>query len=206
MSIESRKKIDNLKFQRSAVQSELGQLNTRNGQIEKDIKTEEDKSKAIRKALILVQALPAKISQTRNRLLRNMERTRREDITIAESKELKTEIETLKMELQKICPHPFVYDEPGYEGSPSQEYENRHPGVRYCVVCGFLEETNKSREVGPLGLQKEYLFKKLVPDDDKRIIEKEPWTSEGRKKIDIWIPLGAVLHPFEKSVARVLNG
>lgn len=201
---KSNEKIKTLKIGFEIVEADIAKGHIRKANLIKKQEQEEKKIKAAEKALILVWGIPAKVSQIRNQLLRKMERAGREDITVAENKNLRTEIENLKTELQKVCSHPFVYDEPGYEGSPSHEYENRHPGVRYCVVCGFLEETYKSRKVGDLGLQREYLFKNLTPDD-KRIIQNQPWTSEGRKRVNVWVPLGAALKPFEESVARILN-
>lgn len=202
---KSDKRMEDLTSQITNVQSEISRLDKKLDEIEKSTKNEERKSEAIKKALILVRGIPSKNSQIRNQLLRNMERAVREDITIAENKKIGIEIETLKTGLQKTCSHPFVYDEPGYEGSQSHDYENRYPGVRYCIICGFSEETYNSREVGPLGLQREYLFETLTPDKN-RIIKSQPWTSEGRKRVNIWIPLGAVLKPFEDSVVKVLNG
>ncbi len=204
MLAESDNKIEGLKSELTTVGIEIEQLNRKQDGIKKDLKNQENKSEAIRRALILVQGVSSKISQMRNKLLKTMERAGREDITIDESKNLRTEVGTLQAQLQKACAHPFVYDEPGYEGSLSYDFEDRHPGVRYCVVCGFSEEIYQTREVGALGFQREYLFKILTPDD-KRIIEDQPWTSQGRKRVNIWIPLGAALKPFEDSVVRVLN-
>lgn len=204
MLSESNKEIEGLKLELTVLNLSIRQLSQKRDNKEKDIETQEKKSEAIRKALILVHGVPSKVSKMRDQLLRKMWRVGRKDIMVAESENLKVEIESLKLELQKVCSHPFVYDEPGYEGSPSCDYENRNPGVRYCVVCGFSERTHKSRETGAFGLQREYLFEILV-FDSKRIIQDQPWTSEGRKRIDIWIPLGVALKPFEDSVAKILN-
>lgn len=204
MLSESNKKIKRLKSELSILNLSIEQLSRKKKETKEDLEAQEDKSEAIQKALILVRGVSLEISHLRNQLLRKKERAGREDITIAENKNLSTEIETLTTELQKVCSHPFVYDEPGYEGSHSYDYENRCPGVRYCIVCGFSEETYQSREDGHLGLERKYLFKNLT-QDDKRIIQEQPWTPEGRKRVNIWIPLGAVLKPFEDSVAKVLN-
>lgn len=200
MLIESGEKIENLRLGLNAVGSEIGQINRKKDGIEKDLKVQENKSRAISKALILVRGVPLKIPQMRNRLLRRMERAGREDITISESKNLRTEIETLKLELQKACPHPFVYREQGYEGSPSQDRDNRRPEYRYCIVCGLNERGKSSGQYDYIGT----CFEKLA-DADNRIVRDEPWTPEGRKRVNIWIPLGAVLKPFEDLVVKVLN-
>lgn len=200
------KKIGDLKAELFTSELEIKALCQKRDGTEKSIKKQENKSRAIQRALILVQGIPPKISQMRNRLLRTMERSAREDITVVESKNLKTKIETLKAELQKACPHPFLYEEPGYKGDYAHDYENRHPCVRYCVVCGFSEDTYKSieTETSDLCLQVEYQFKTLAPDD-KRIIEDQPWTSQGRQRVNVWIPLGAVLKPFEDSAVGGIN-
>ena len=200
MLIESNERTGSLRSELATVVSEIGQLNQKKNRTEQKITTQEKKLEAIRKALILVQGATAKVSRERSRLLRRMERAGREDITVAESKSLGTEIEGLKVELHKICTHPVVYCEQGYSGSRSQDYEDKRPEHRYCVVCGFSEDGKSSGQYDYVGIR----FDKLA-EADGRIVEDEPWTPEGRKRVNIWLPLGAVLHPFEESVARVLN-
>lgn len=204
MLFKSNKRIGDLREELTNLNLSIRQLNQKKDNKEKEIDIQEKKSEAIQNALIIVHGVSSNISKMRNRLLEKMIKAKRKDITITAAENLRTEIEVLKKELQKSCSHPFVYDEPGYEGSPFHDFENRHPGVRYCVVCGFSETTHESRETGALGLQREYLFKTLVPDE-KRIIRDQPWTSEGRKRVNIWIPLGAALYPFEESVVKVLG-
>ena len=167
----------------------------------KIFKTNKDKQVAAAKTLILINGVPAKVSQIRNRILREMEHLKREDlITVAESRNLRTGIDTLRSELQKRCSHPFVYREQGDEGSPSQERENRRPEYRYCIVCGLDESGKSSGQYDYVGTR----FEKLA-DADNRIVEDEPWTPEGRNRVNIWLPIGAVLHPFEERAAQVLN-
>ncbi len=95
----SDKKSGDLGSELSTIQSGMKQLRGKEAKIERDIEAQKNKSGAIKRAVILVQGVHSKISQTRNRLLKKMERVGREDTTIAESKKLGTEIETLKLEL-----------------------------------------------------------------------------------------------------------
>ncbi len=197
---KSNERIRTLKSDLKSVEADIAKVHQRKTDLLIEQEKEEKRIRATGKALILVQGVPAKVSQTRNRLLRTMERAKREDITVAESKSLRTDIDGLKVELQKICSHPFVYREQGYEGSPSQERENRRPEYRYCIVCGLDESGKSSGQYDYVGTR----FEKLA-NADNRIVEDEPWTPEGRNRVSIWLPLGAVLHLFEEEVARVLN-
>ena len=40
---------------------------------------------------------------------------------------------------------------------------------------------------------------------DIALFEDQPWASEGRKRVNIWIPLGAALKPFEDLVIEGVN-
>ena len=182
------------------LESQIERLGVIRLEFQEEVKKKQDKQKAAEKALLLVKGVPSKVSQLRNRLLRMLERSKREDITIAKSKSLTAGIAALKTELQKLCSHPFVYREQGYESSPSQERDNRRPEYRYCIVCGLNENGKSSGQYDYIGTR----FDSLA-NADNRIVEDEPWTPEGRKRVNIWLPLGAVLHPFEEEVARVLN-
>lgn len=197
---KSNEKTRTIKADLKRAEADIAKVHKRKTELLKENEQEEKKIKAAEKALILVRGIPAKVSQMRNQLLRKMERVGRKDITVAESESLGTEIEGLKVELQKTCAHPFVYREQGYEGSPSQERDNRRPEYRYCVVCGLDESGKCHGQYDYVGIS----FEKLVNSDD-RVVEDEPWTPEGRKRVSIWLPLGAVLKPFEEIVVKVLN-
>ncbi|OHA73978.1 MAG: hypothetical protein A3B24_00725 [Candidatus Wildermuthbacteria bacterium RIFCSPLOWO2_01_FULL_48_16] len=198
---KSNERTRTLKSDLQRVEADIAKVHQRKTDLLTEQKKEEKRIQAAGKALILVQGVPAKVSQIRNRILREMEHLKREDvITVVESRNLGTGIDALKTELQKRCSHPFVYREQGYEGSPSQERENRRPEYRYCIVCGLNESGKSNGQYDYVGTR----FEKLA-DDDNRIVEDEPWTPEGRNRVNIWLPLGAVLHPFEEEIARVLN-
>jgi hypothetical protein len=49
--------------------------------------------------------------------------------------------------LQKDCKHEHVITlcSP-YEGSYSRDYDDRHPGARLCLVCGFTERVNSTND------------------------------------------------------------
>ena len=206
MFADSAQKLEGLRNELYTIQLEINQLGTRQNETNKKIKDEEKRLEAIREAQVLNDPIPEKVSGVRKRLLTKIERSKREEITIAEKKKMDAEIPELKMELQKECTHPFVFHRDGYEGSPSQDFENSYPGHRYCIVCGFHEDSYDSRETGALGLQREYLFK-LLTTNDNRIIKREPYRPypESQRCIDIWMPLGAAIKPFEESIARTLS-
>jgi len=161
---------------------------------------ERREQEAAQKALILVKGVPRSVSQTRNRLLRKMGQVVRRDITIAKKEELESEIDTLKLELQELCTHTFIYYQSGYEGDSTNDYENRCPEHRYCIICGFSEKGKSAGQYDYVGTR----FETLVESDD-RIIEEERYLQSEPVDMDIWVPLGVVLKPLEEFTAKVLD-
>lgn len=182
------------------IDSQIEQLSVQKFDLQAEVDKNRKKQIAAAKALVLVGSVPSKVSQMRNHILRKMGQAKSENITVAKSKHLASEVASLQTQLQKICTHPFIYLWQGYQGDHLHEYENRRPDHRLCIVCGISEDGKLSNSCDGVGTK----FEVLV-DADNRIVENGPWTSGGIKRVDIWIPLGAVLHPFEEDVAQVLN-
>ncbi len=205
MLAESDKKIAGLKLDLSNVQSEISELSTKSGRLIRGIKIQESKSEAIKEARIIIAGVPKKISVMRRRLLVKIERSKREDITINEQRNLVIEAGILTREIKKICTHPFVFHKDGYSGSPSQDYENGYPSERYCVVCGFEEKAKDFAQNGRVDMVGT-LFDTLK-ETATRIVNNEPFRPhpECLGHVNIWVPLGAAIKPFEESVVRVLN-
>lgn len=201
---KSGEKINKVKLDLHELRLKIQKLDLERKELEKEIEKEEKKSTAAEQALILARGVSSKILRTRNSMLTKMEVTKSKNITIAEKEKLEAEIENVRKELHALCSHPFVYDRPGWQGTPFNEYEDRCPGTRYCVVCGFSEDTYKLRRADPLGLTVKYLYETLRPDRSRRVILNEPWTQRGIR-VDIWISLGAALYPFEDEVEKILN-
>jgi len=87
--------------------------------------------------------------------------------------------------LKEVCQHPFVF-------------RKRNQWQRYCVVCGFEEKASYRDPTFTIPTD----FK-ILKDTDERIIQLEPpqpWNTDS-----IWVPLGAVLHHFEKRVEEALD-
>jgi hypothetical protein len=202
---ESSKKIDSLKSELPAVQFEIGRLQRRNEGLRKDIQIEERKLEAIKKARTVLKGISGNHANLRKRLLKMIARSKNDNITIANKRKLETEVEDLKAQLKKECNHPFVYHKNGYQGSPSQDYENGYPSERYCIVCGLKERATDFAQNGLVD-NVGSVFNTLK-ESEERIVEDEPFRPhpECLGHIDIWIPLGAVMRPFEVIVARALN-
>jgi len=201
--IESKLKKSNIKISNHEISLqligfEISDLNRKKVEAEDALAKETRKREAAQKALILVKGVLSKVSRIRNRLLRKIEQVKRRDITIAKQEELELEIDTLKLELQELCAHTFIYCRSGYAGDSAHDYKNGHPEHRYCIVCELSEKGQRSTQRDYVGIHFE-----ILTESDDRIIEEERYIQS--KSIDIWVPLGAVLHPLEKNVARALN-
>ena len=197
------KKTADLISELSSVQLRIDQLIKRRDVVDGLLKTEERKSEAIKEARIINKGVPKKVSHVRSILLKKMEQSKKESITIAKKKELDADIERLKKEIGEICSHPLVFYKDGYGGSLSRDYENGYPAKRYCVVCGLSEEAKDFRQNGRADLLGSVF--ETMKDSEERIVHREPYHPENLSRVNIWIPLGAVLKPFEESVTRTLN-
>ena len=188
------------------VLGQIALLKNRHDELVENIKIEKRKAVAAQEALILNKGVPKKVSGMRNSLLAKMDRVKREDITIAEQRRLDEEIEKLEEEIKAICNHPFVFHKEGYSGSSSDDYEGGYPSERYCVVCGLEERATDFRQNGRVDMVGSVF--ETFKSSEGRMVHKEPYRHHPQclSKMDIWVPLGAALRPFEEDVARVLNG
>jgi len=182
------------------ISQELSSLNNEREDTKRIVAKNRRKIDALRSALVLIRPIPVRLAQLRSNLLAKMEKVGSEAITIATYKKLLEEIEQLKKNLKNRCPHPFIFERQGYEGSASHDFKDARPGVRHCVVCKFEEQTYDIEPVDLVALSRRYIYKTLI-NTDTRVIEREPLDHDG----NIWRPLGAVLHPFEVLVARDIN-
>ena len=205
MSTRSDARVSELKSKIHNFDLEIEQLTKERGGFYKMLSGEEKKIVAIREALILNKGIPNDVCQLRKKLLLKMHKVRSEDITIAQQKCLHSEIVQLTAELQKKCPHSFVFHKVGYIGSPSEDYENGYPSERYCVVCGLEEKAIDYLQNGILN--KIGSIFETLKDAEDRIVHREPYSPHPQclSKINIWTPLVVILKPFEDSVARTLN-
>lgn len=75
--------------------------------------------------------------QLRHELQALVEESKREDITVAQQKDLRQRVAAKKIQLQSTCSHPLVIHSDGYEGSSSWDYDDARCGDHACVVCGL---------------------------------------------------------------------
>ena len=204
MLAQSDVKIKNLKSKFSVVQRAIGRLNLKKIKAEEQISDLVEKSEAIRKALILVKGVPSNISKKRGSLLYRILKERETD-SISKKSKLRTEITILKGELQRTCPHPFVFHKDGFIGTPSKEYENGYPSERYCLVCSLEEKAKDFRQNGRVDMVGTVF--ETLKDSESRVICREPYRPHPQclSKMDIWMPLGAALRPMEEMIVKTLN-
>lgn len=173
---------------------------------EKEIARIQQEIEAVRRGMLLTQVLPKKLTDLRETIIQRVSEVKSQDITVGMKAKLELNIPVITLVLQEMCPHPFVFHKGGYQGSPSNDYDDGYPTERYCVVCGFVEKASDFRRNG-LSDRLGSVFNTLK-DDDNRIIQHEPYRPHPQclGRVDIWQPLGAALHPFEEWVCKNLNG
>lgn len=172
---------------------------------EKEIARIQNKIEAARRGVLLTQSLPKDVIDFRKTIIQRISEVKSQDITVGMKAKLELNIPVITLALQGMCSHPFVFHKAGYQGSPSNDYDDGYPTERYCVVCGFVEKASDFRRNG-MSDRLGSVFNTLK-DDDNRIIQHEPYRPHPQclGRVDIWQPLGAVLHPFEKWVENMLN-
>ena len=188
----------------TSVKSKIEKFQLEQRVIENLINSFQLKSVALKRAMVLIKGVPPRISKKRGSLLYRILREQKTD-SVSKKSKLRAEIATLKRELQKICPHPFVFCKEGYIGSRSNDYDDGYPSERYCVVCGFEERAVDFRQNG--NLERVGMFFNILDDSESRIVQDEPYRQfpEHFSREEIWVPLGAMLHAFEERVVKILN-
>lgn len=139
MLVESKQQAERLGMVLDSMQRDIVRLHKDRDMTEEGIKKWTRKAEAIQEALVITQGVSGVVSKLRKRFISNINRLKREDITISEQKSLQIETEELKRELRKNCSHPFVFHREGYSGTQSDDFEDGYPSERYCVVCGLGE-------------------------------------------------------------------
>jgi hypothetical protein len=61
-------------------------------------------------------------------------------LTVVRQGQVATEIREALKALQSACPHSLAVHFEGYDGSPSDDYEDAKPDRRFCLACGLTEE------------------------------------------------------------------
>ena len=204
MAVKSNKKIGALGTDLVDIKIEIGKLQGKKVQMERDLKSEQDKLGATREAQVINSGVPKEILRLRIKLLVDIERSRSDKITIATKERLDREIYTAKKELGLVCKHPFVFHKNGYEGSPSQDYENGRPSIRYCVICNFEERAKNLKQDAYRCVANDF---EILGDVENRMVLSEPYRQypESLSKIDIWVHIAVALKPFEDCAVRALS-
>ena len=96
MAVKSNKKIGALGTDLVDIKIEIGKLQGKKVQMERDLKSEQDKLGATREAQVINSGVPKEILRLRIKLLVDIERSRSDKITIATKERLDREIYTAK--------------------------------------------------------------------------------------------------------------
>ncbi len=205
MLTESGDEADGLVSELSVIRLKINQLHGKMAEGERALGRERNKTEAIKEALVIIKGIPRKVSEVRKRFISNINKLKREDITISEQKSLQTETEELKKELRKNCSHPFVFHREGYSGTQSDDFEDGYPSERYCVVCGLGERAKDFCQNGRVD-EVGRVFDVLKSSED-RVIHREPYRQhpEHFSRHEILVPLAVIMRLFEEEVAKVLN-
>lgn len=207
MATKSDNKTKELKRRMSEISTDIGQLSRERDTVEEGLKREEKRVVAIREAVILNEGIPRKVSVVRDTLLKIINRSTRDDITIGRKIMLDKQIKDLKEEIKAVCNHPFVFHREGCFGTRSFDYEDGYPSERYCVVCGLEERAKDFRQKQTIRVGNVGSVFEVLNNSEDRVVHGEPYRPypNNFSKLEIWVPLGVALKPFEESVAKALN-
>ena len=167
-----------------------------------------DQMLRLKEALVALTSIPKETNILRTTITNSLKRAKRKDITVAEVEESKIKAQNGVEELQRLCTHNFVIELlSSYEGSMTQDYDDRHPGQRVCVVCKYKEYSIKTE---PSGLMRSVDIYKTLNPHDTRIIKRSLGflLNNDKKKlldelVESWLPLEDILEIFTPNNIKI---
>ncbi len=89
--------------------------------------------------LLVVRGVDPDVLKMRDAIVAKTARAESKRISVGSAEKLCEDVEALKEAIVKQCPHTFVLSYDGDPGSQSYDYSDAYPGIRRCIVCGFME-------------------------------------------------------------------
>ncbi len=149
---------------------------------EKLIRSSQNIIARLQAGIIIANGVSEMILALRNTIVGMAKELGREDILVRKQTELRKQIATACIQIQKICPHPFVVGYRGYEGSQIMDYEDGCYGYRLCIVCG-AQDNSKSTH-GPVY--------SVLTESAERIVRETSFSNDERRafhNFEVWKPL-----------------
>ncbi len=156
----------------------------------------------ITQTMLLKRGIPEEVGKLRVGILFNMWQANRTDITVDAVNNYRGQIEQQKLDLQKICNHPFVVGYSGYHGSYSYDHDDGYAGCRICLVCDFTEYAKRGYAADICSNAEKYEQLSESANRLIRFINKE----DLRSRNYFWRPIEEIFEWFfNKRVLKMLN-
>lgn len=144
------------------ITEEKSRLEEKEGRIEGRMAEENRLVREIKRQLLILAPMSKELSDVRDTFLRMVSAPLSEYRVTDPRGVVVKEMKALLQTLQQKCPHSFILEYDGFEGSPEIQYEDERCGSRVCIVCGFTEA---SKNV-------DGIYTQLVPCD-MRLIKRD---------------------------------
>ncbi|MEK7151180.1 MAG: hypothetical protein AAB784_00495 [Patescibacteria group bacterium] len=194
-----------IKYQLAIIKNcdlKIGGFNKKKRKTEDLLREASRRLELINQTILLKRGVPEEVGKLRAGILFIMGQANRTDITVDAVNNFRSQIEQQKLDLQKICNHPFVVGYSGYHGSYSYDHDDGYAGCRICLVCDFTEYAKRGYAADICSNAEKYEQLSESANRLIRFINKE----DLRSRNYFWRPIEEIFEWFfNKRVLKMLN-